>query len=243
MPMEMAATWPVSGRRARRPASTEAMSASCRATHAPVMDAVRVPPSAWITSQSQMTVSSPRRCRSTTARRLRPIRRSISIERPLRPLYSRRLRVLVDAGSMAYSALTQPAREPLRQAGTPSSTVAVQMTRVSPNSARHEPSAFFMMSRVSLAGRIWSAARPYERVRDGAWTVAGAGMVPPGAGLVGVGASDADILPPIRSRAPLPAEPGRSLWWAMTGSNRRPCACKAPALAAAPIARCRQSVP
>ena len=158
--MLMAATRPVSGRRLILPASTHFWSASCSATHAPVIDAVRVPPSAWITSQSHVTVSSPRRCMSHTARRLLPTRRSISIERPLRPLYSRRVRVDVDAGSMAYSAVTQPAREPLRHAGTPSSTVAVHMTRVLPNSARHEPSAFIITSRVSFTGRIWLAARP-----------------------------------------------------------------------------------
>jgi len=46
-----------------------------RATAAPVMAAVRVPPSAWITSQSRITVRSPRAFMSTTERRLRPIRR------------------------------------------------------------------------------------------------------------------------------------------------------------------------
>jgi hypothetical protein len=40
--------------------------------------------------------------------------------------------VLVARGSMAYSAVTQPSPLPLRQRGTPSVTVAVQSTLVSP---------------------------------------------------------------------------------------------------------------
>ena len=55
---------------------------SCSATQAPVIDAVRVPPSAWITSQSMVICRSPSASRSTTARRLRPIRRWISSVRP-----------------------------------------------------------------------------------------------------------------------------------------------------------------
>ena len=137
------------------------MSASCRATQAPVTLAVRVPPSAWMTSQSSVTVISPIFSIRTTLRRLRPIRRSISMLRPFRAPYSRFDLRAVDAGSIAYSAVTHPqpwlAR---RHLGTPSSTVAQHRTRVSPNSARHEPSAVLMMSFVSLMGRIWSAARP-----------------------------------------------------------------------------------
>ena len=108
-------------------------------------------------------VYSPRRLRSTTERSERPIRRSISMERPLRLARSRLVRRLVDAGSMAYSAVTQPARELRRQAGTPSSTVAVHRTRVSPNVTRHDPSAFFIMLRSRVTGRIWSHARSNER--------------------------------------------------------------------------------
>ena len=128
-----------------------------------MIDAVRVPPSAWITSQSQVMVHSPSLLRSHTARRLRPMRRSISMERPLRLPISRLVRRLVDAGSIAYSAVTQPERLPLRQAGTPSSTLAVHRTRVLPNSAMQEPSAFIMTSRVSLTGRISLLARSNER--------------------------------------------------------------------------------
>mgnify|MGYP000721368911 CR=1 FL=1 len=70
--------------------------------------------SAWITSQSTVTVYSPRRFMLTTVRRLRPIKRSISMERPLRLACSRLQRLPVDAGSIAYSAVTQPALAPLR---------------------------------------------------------------------------------------------------------------------------------
>ena len=113
-------------------------------------------------------VYSPRRLRSTTERSERPIRRSISMERPLRLARSRLVRRLVDAGSMAYSAVTQPARELRRHAGTPSSTVAVHRTRVSPNVTRHDPSAFFITLRSRVTGRIWSHARSNERAGSAA---------------------------------------------------------------------------
>ena len=117
-----------------------------------------------MTSQSTVTVCSPSAFMFTTVRRLRPIRRSISMERPLRLDVSRRVRRLVEAGSMAYSAVTQPCRLALRQPGTPSSMVAAQSTLVSPNSTRQEPSAFFITSRVRLTGRIASAARSNDRL-------------------------------------------------------------------------------
>ena len=53
------------------------------ATYAPVIEAVRVPPSACSTSQSSVTVRSPSARMSTTARNERPIRRWISSVRPL----------------------------------------------------------------------------------------------------------------------------------------------------------------
>ncbi|CAM5452367.1 hypothetical protein SCYAM73S_01778 [Streptomyces cyaneofuscatus] len=61
MPTLMAATVSVSG---LRPALTIFLpwaqaTASARATYAPVMAAVRVPPSAWRTSQSRTMVFSP----------------------------------------------------------------------------------------------------------------------------------------------------------------------------------------
>ena len=51
------------------PAATMRSKASASATNAPVMEAVRVPPSAWITSQSIQTVRSPRASWSVTARK------------------------------------------------------------------------------------------------------------------------------------------------------------------------------
>jgi hypothetical protein len=67
-------------------------------------------------------------------RRARPISRWISVERPSgRPrLESRSLRSPVDAGSIAYSAVTQPRPLPFSQRGTSAPIEAVQMTRVSP---------------------------------------------------------------------------------------------------------------
>ena len=50
--------------------------------------------------------------------------------------------MFVDRGSIAYSAVTQPSPEPLRQRGTPSVTDAAHSTRVAPNSTRTEPSAW-----------------------------------------------------------------------------------------------------
>ena len=50
-------------------------SASASATNAPVMDAVRVPPSAWMTSQSIQIVRSPSAGRFVTARSERPMSR------------------------------------------------------------------------------------------------------------------------------------------------------------------------
>ena len=161
--MDTAATWPVRGRRGILPASTQIIKASWSATQAPVTLAVRVPPSACRTSQSIVTVYSPRARILQTVRRLRPIRRSISMLRPLRAFVSRLVRLEVAAGSMAYSAVTQPSFEARRQGGRPSSIVAAHSTRVSPNSTRQEPRAFFMTSRLSVTGRIWLAARPPER--------------------------------------------------------------------------------
>ena len=117
--------------------------ASATATYAPVIDAQRVPPSACSTSQSILSVRSPSRARSVTARRLRPISRWISCVRPdCRPsAASRRMRVLVARGSIPYSAVSQPWPLPLRNGGTPSSTLAVHSTLVWPASISTEPSA------------------------------------------------------------------------------------------------------
>ncbi len=114
--------------------------ASASATHAPVIDATRVPPSALSTSQSIATVRSPRWARSTAARSERPIRRWISLPRPPG---SRLLRVCVARGSIAYSAVSQPWPLPARKPGTPSSTLAAHSTHVSPSLISAEPSACF----------------------------------------------------------------------------------------------------
>ncbi len=116
---------------------------SRKASQAPVIAAVRVPPSAWITSQSMTIWRSPSACRLVTARKLRPMRRWISWVRPvgLPDTDSRRVRVWVARGSMEYSAVTQPRPWPRSQGGGLSSSDAAQRTWVLPNFTRQEPSA------------------------------------------------------------------------------------------------------
>jgi hypothetical protein len=96
-----------------------------------------------MTSQSMMIVRSPRTSRSVTARSDRPIRRWISWVLPeIRPgILSRWLRVSVERGSMAYSAVTQPVPWPLRKGGALASMLAAAATRVRPISIKAEPSA------------------------------------------------------------------------------------------------------
>src|SRR3954471_22631408 len=138
-------------------------SARASATKAPVIDAVRVPPSAWMTSQSTQMVRSPSAGRFVTERNDRPISRWISCVRPpTLPLdASRCMRVLVARGSMPYSAVTQPLPLLRRNGGTRSSTLAVQITLVCPALISTDPSACIVkfgtivVSRSSLAGR-WS---------------------------------------------------------------------------------------
>jgi hypothetical protein len=107
-----------------------------------VIDAVRVPPSAWMTSQSIQTVRSPILSSWTTERSDRPISRWISWVRPptFPDVASRVVRVVVARGNMPYSAVTQPLPVFLRNGGTRSSTDAVQITLVRPDSIRTEPS-------------------------------------------------------------------------------------------------------
>src|ERR1043165_4134784 len=137
------------------------------ATHAPVIAAVRVPPSAWITSQSTVICRSPSAGRSTTARSERPIRRWISSVRPpcLPAEASRRVRSLVARGSMPYSAVTQPRPCPFSHGGMRSSRVAVTSTCVSPNFTKQEPSAYFTTPRSSVTTRSSSACRRLGRIR------------------------------------------------------------------------------
>src|SRR5918999_3281066 len=99
------------------------------------------------------------------ARRLRPISRLISWVQPLtRPLTdSRSVRVLVARGNMAYSLVTHPRPDPLRQRGTPSVTLAATSTRVIPNSTSTDPSAWLNQPRLNRTGRSWSWLRPSAR--------------------------------------------------------------------------------
>ena len=73
------------------------------------------------------------------------------------------MRVSVARGSMPYSLETQPLPLLRRNAGTDSSTEAVQMTRVLPTSMSAEPSAVWMKSGRIATGRSWSGARLSER--------------------------------------------------------------------------------
>ncbi len=76
MPTLVAASCSVSGIESILPAACHVASASYSAIHAPVIDAVRVPPSAWITSQSMVTLTSPPSPpMSTTLRSERPMSR------------------------------------------------------------------------------------------------------------------------------------------------------------------------
>src|SRR5687768_5030068 len=97
-----------------------------------------------------------------TARNDRPISLEISwVRPPIRPLTdSRSERVLVAAGSMAYSAVTQPRPDPLRQRGTPSEAEAAHSTRVLPNSISTDPAAWSSQFRVIVIARSSSSARP-----------------------------------------------------------------------------------
>src|SRR5450830_619529 len=147
------------------PCSRPHATASASATYAPVMAAVRVPPSACRTSQSSTMVFSPRARTSMIERSERPISREISwVRPPMRPLTdSRSLRVFVARGSIAYSEVTQPWPEPLRQRGTPSVNDAAHSTRVPPNSTSTLPSAVSSQPRVIVTGRSSSGRRPSAR--------------------------------------------------------------------------------
>ena len=81
-PQETAATWSFIGLSRRIERCVIHFRQSASAIQAPVIAAVRVPPSACRTSQSRVICRSPRRGRSTTARSERPIRRWISWVRP-----------------------------------------------------------------------------------------------------------------------------------------------------------------
>ena len=184
-PTDTADTELISGRPLTASRASSQRIASASATYAPVIAAVRVPPSACSTSQSIEIVFSPSPDRSIAARSDRPISREISwVRPPIRPLTdSRSLRVSVARGSIAYSAVTQPRPLPRRHRGTDCSTDAEHSTFVSPNSTSAEPSAYFCQSRVivdrtKLVGSTSVGARHTENLTDrrsGGWVPAGDG--------------------------------------------------------------------
>lgn len=109
------------------------------------MEAVRVPPSAWRTSQSIQRVLPGNFLRLKTARSARPMRRWISMDLPsiFPRVESRCLRSRQEYGSIEYSEVIQPPSTfwCLIQAGTLFSMVAAQITWVLPNEMRTEPDA------------------------------------------------------------------------------------------------------
>src|SRR5208282_6553720 len=72
---------------------------------------------------------------------------------------------------MPYSLVTQPLPVPFKNPGTPSSTVAVQITRVLPSSINTLPSAVEIKSGVIFNGRIWSGPRPSTRTLPPAFII------------------------------------------------------------------------
>ena len=102
---------------------------------------------------------------STTARSERPIRRWISTVRPSgRPrVTSRGLRLPVEAGSMPYSAVSQPPPDASRHAGHAATSDAVQITRVPPIEISADPSALRTKPGSISTGRSSSRARPSWR--------------------------------------------------------------------------------
>ena len=117
---------------------------NCSATNAPDIEAVRVPPSAWITSQSIKICISFNKLRSVTALNDLPIKRCISCVLPdcLPLTASRDILSDVDLGSIPYSAVTQPCWEFLSHLGTFWSKDALHNTWVSPNFIIQEPSGY-----------------------------------------------------------------------------------------------------
>ena len=72
---------------------------------------------------------------------------------------SRCLRSPVEAGSIAYSAVTQPLPRPCIQRGTDSWTEAVQMTLVLPIEISADPSALATKPGSMVTGRMSAGAR------------------------------------------------------------------------------------
>src|SRR5262249_27959536 len=100
---------------------------------------------------------------ATAARSARPISRWISWVRPPAPLRSRLVRLRVERGSSAYSAVIQPLPLPRSQGGTLASILAAHKTRVAPISIRADASAEGAAPVVIVSGRNWSLARLLKR--------------------------------------------------------------------------------
>ena len=132
--------------------------ANSKAKYPPVIAAVLVPPSACITSQSIIIVLSPSFFKSIAARKDLPINLWISMVLPVNlPLEDSRLvLVLVARGNIEYSAVIQPFELPFKNGGTFSSTVALHITLVLPNSIKTEPSGYLIYSLLTLISLISS---------------------------------------------------------------------------------------
>ena len=74
------------------------------------------------------------------------------------------MRECVAPGNIPYSAVTQPEPLPFSQGGQRSSTLAVQITRVSPKAINVEPAACLVYCRVIETGRNWSTCLPLGRM-------------------------------------------------------------------------------
>ena len=157
IPTEIAAMFSVIGFTSIFPSATQRSKASARAIHAPVIEAVRVPPSAWSTSQSIRAVTAPIASMSTAARSDLPIRRWISLVRP--PLIEfLPTRWGLEPGSIEYSAVIHPLPVPLIHLGTSSSRDTVHSTRVLPISIRTDPGVISVYPRVIFTSRRASLA-------------------------------------------------------------------------------------
>ena len=119
MPHDTAATWSRSGLPGIISRVFIQAMQSCSATQAPVIAAVRVPPSAWITSQSTVIWRSPSAVRSTIERRLRPISRWISTGAA----------ALLAGGGLAARALERRARQHAVFGGDPAARLALEPRR------------------------------------------------------------------------------------------------------------------
>ena len=163
-------TPPPPSRSAARPSAhpwpRRCATASASATYAPVIAAVRVPPSACSTSQSSTMVFSPERLVvDDGAQRAADQPRDL-VGAAADPALDR---LAVGAGvgrARQHRVLRRHPAEaavlaPARHAGR---ALAAQSTRVLPNSTSTEPAAWSSQLRVMVIGRSSSAARPSARV-------------------------------------------------------------------------------